>query len=134
MATARDDSIPEFHGDVAGYRDWRRSVLIKHGGAKDEARALTAVRVLGALRGEAWAATRHLDPELLRARGVDGLDDLWRILDPLFAWQPESVLFEAMMGYLFLPPRAAGETIAKLLSRYCTALSTFLDILNQHSS
>jgi len=41
--------------------------------------------------------------------------------------------FEAMMGYLFFSPRTAGETITKLLSRYRTALSTFLDVLNQHT-
>ena len=66
MSTHRDEThgIPEFSGDVAAYRDWKRPVQIKHAGAKDEVRALTAVRALGALRGEAWLATRHFDRAL----------------------------------------------------------------------
>ena len=41
MSTHRDEThgIPEFSGDVAAYRDWKRQVQIKHAGAKYEVRA-----------------------------------------------------------------------------------------------
>ena len=65
--------IPEFNGDVARYRDWKRSVLLFHAGTKDDTRGLTAARVLGRLRGAARLATRHLDPETIREQGEAGL-------------------------------------------------------------
>ena len=51
MATSQQGAIqlPEFSGNVAEYRDWKRAIKIRHAGATDEHRKLTATRVLTVL-------------------------------------------------------------------------------------
>ena len=75
-----DNNIPEFSGDVAKYRDWKRAMHVHHAGVQEDKRYLTAARVLGRLRGAARLATRHLDPEALREKGQDGLEELLNML------------------------------------------------------
>ena len=41
--------IPEFNGDVAKYRDWKRAVQLYHAGTPTDRRYLTAARILGRL-------------------------------------------------------------------------------------
>ena len=121
MATASDSNsgyIPEFHGDVGLYRDWRRSVRTFHAGQKDDQRALTAPRVLARLRGEAWRSTRQRDPGTLRTKGEEGFEELLTILDASYGWQTESILFESCESLLHICPRRAGETITALLARF----------------
>ncbi len=65
--------IPEFHGDVGLYRDWRRSVDVYRASQTDDRRDLTAPRMLAARRIDAYEATRHLSPEELRNQGAAGL-------------------------------------------------------------
>ena len=71
----------EFHGDVSRFRDWRRQVLIYHASVPDDKRPLTAAKVLGILRGDAYESCRHYDPESLRAMGDEGLPTLLRFLE-----------------------------------------------------
>ena len=68
----RGDRIPEFYGDVARYRDWKRAVLVYRTGTETSTRELTGARVLAALRGDAQLSTRHFDPEELRTQGENG--------------------------------------------------------------
>ena len=123
---------PEFHGDVAKYRDWKRAVLVQHAAATDEKRQLTAPRVLASLKGDAHQATRHLDPEVLRGQGEDGLQNLLKLLDKAYEWQPESLLYEALETFLYFPTRRNQESITAYLARYHTALSQFVQIANGH--
>ena len=132
MANYHKDDIPEFSGDVAKYRDWKRAVLVQHAGATDEKRALTAPRVLARLRGEAHLATRHLDPEKLRSEGEEGLNILLDLLDKAYEWQPESLLYEALETFLYFPSRRNQESITGYLSKYNTALAQFVSIVNEH--
>ena len=110
MAEHSSMQPPEFHGDVAKYRDWKRAVLVQHAAATDEKRQLTAPRVLASLKGDAHQATRHLDPEVLRGQGEDGLQNLLKLLDKAYEWQPESLLYEAFGDIPLLPDAAqSGE-------------------------
>ena len=122
----------EFHGDVARYRDWRRHILIYHATVPDDRRHLTVARVLGALRGEAYEACRHYDPEQLRQQGDAGLRALLAFLDERYGWQPESLLHEAMEAFLYFAPRRGGETITAFLARYHSALERFVATVNEH--
>ena len=97
--------IPEFAGDVARFRDWKRAVLVYHAGAEDNKRRLTGPRILNALKGEAKAAVQDFDPEILREAGPDGFKKLMGFLEESFGWQPESILFEAMESFLSFPAR-----------------------------
>ncbi len=104
----RDSSagrILEFRGDFGKYRDWRRSVEVNHAGQHDVTRDLTAPRVLAALQGDAYGATRHLSPENLRQEGATELTKLLEFLDTRYAWQPKSLLHEAMEAYLYFAAR-----------------------------
>ena len=123
---------PEFHGNVSEYRDWKRAIQVRHAGATDEQRALTAPRVLAALKGDAHHKTKHLDPEELRYSGQEGLRKLIQILDKSYQWQPESLLFESLEGYLHFPPRRGGESITGYLARYHTVLGQFVGIVNDY--
>ena len=71
--TSAFSRIPEFHGDVGLYRDWHRRVDVYRASQTDDPRDPTAPRMLAALRGDAYEATRHLSPEELRNQGAAGL-------------------------------------------------------------
>ena len=133
MADSRQfDKIPEFNGDVAKYRDWKRAVLIYHASATTEKRKLTAPKVLAALRGDAQLSTRHMDPETLRSQGEEGLRVLLEALDRSYQWQPESLLYEALETFLYFPSRRNHESITAYLARYHTALAQFTEMVNDH--
>ena len=85
----------ECFGDVAKCRDWRRRVEVYHAGAPYDKRHLTAPKVLGYLRGDAYEGTRHFDPEGLREQGPDGLKTYLDFLDARCGWQQESLLYDA---------------------------------------
>ena len=89
-------TLQEFHGDVAKFRDWRRHVNIFHASQPEDKRCLTAAFILGCLRGEAYEACRHFDPESLRSKGEAGLQELLNFLESRFGWQPESLLYEGL--------------------------------------
>ena len=93
MAAQGAPQIREFWGDVARYRDWRRHVTIFHASQADDKRNLTIAKVLGALRGDAYEACRHLSPEALRAEGEAGLTTLLAFLDSRYGWQPARLLY-----------------------------------------
>ena len=126
------DSITEFHGDVATYRDWRRLVQLAHSSIRAEHRCLTGPRILSLLRGEAWAATEHIDPEELRNRGEASFDWLLGILDGLYGWQSESMLHEAMEGFLYFRTRRNQESITSFLAAFRTVLARFCAIVTKH--
>ena len=123
--------IPEFHGDVGLYRDWHRRVDVYRASQTDDSGTLTAPRMLAALRGDAHEATRHLPPEGLRNRGVEGLKNLLGFSDGRYAWQPESLLYEAMAAYLYFAARKANESVTGFLARYNSALARFQQIVNE---
>ena len=129
---ANEPLIPEFNGDVARYRDWKRSVLLYHAGTKDDQRVLTGARVLGRLRGGARLATRHLDPEEIRQQGEEGLRLLLQKLDSAYDWQPESLLYESLETFLYFPARKGGESVTSYLAKYHTALAQFERTINEH--
>ena len=128
----KDADIPTFSGDVALYRDWKRSVYVYHAGVPNDKRNLTAPRVLAKLRGAAQARTRHVDPEKLRQAGEAGLTELLDLLDASYEWQPESLLYESLETYLQFPTRKGHERVTSYLSRYHTALQRFENIINDH--
>ena len=132
MANTKETGIPEFHGDVALYRDWRRSVILYHAGQKADNRNLTAPRILALLRGDAWRATERIDPEQLRRKGEEGFTELLALLDGRYGWQPESVLYEALEGYLYFSARRASESITAFIARYHASMEYFMDTINKH--
>ena len=105
MSNDHGGQIPDFHGDVARFRDWKRAVLVYHAGAEENKRLLTGPRILNALKGEAKAAVKDFDSEALRTEGAAGLARLMLFLEESFGWQPESILFEAMESFLIFPAR-----------------------------
>ena len=126
------DHLPEFEGNVASYRKWRRRVVLYHAGQEDNKRPLTGPRVLAKLVGAAAEACDHLDAEAVRQLGEAGLESVLDALDKLYQWQPESVLFKALEEYLYLAARKQGESITALLARYRNALAEFLRVIQQH--
>ena len=63
-----DQYLKRFDGTIAKYRDCRRSWQIYHAGQSDKNRALTGVRILGSLDGEAARLFKNRDPNDYRGK------------------------------------------------------------------
>ena len=63
-----DQYLRRFDGTIAKYRDCRRAWHIYHAGQSDKNRALTGVRILGSLDGEAARLFKNKDPNDYRGQ------------------------------------------------------------------
>ncbi|CAJ1381082.1 unnamed protein product [Effrenium voratum] len=96
-----------FDGRPAGYRDFRRKVILGVAGLEDKVQHLAGPRLLQRLSGEAWRATEHLSISQIREDG--GWLKVLEALDAHYKFLPETELHEAIDEFLFLLKRRANE-------------------------
>ncbi|CAJ1415487.1 unnamed protein product [Effrenium voratum] len=109
-----------FDGRPAGYRDFRRKVILGVAGLEDKVQHLAGPRLLQRLSGEAWRATEHLSISQIREDG--GWLKVLEALDAHYKFLPETELHEAIDEFLFLLKRRANEGATAFTSRFRTQL------------
>lgn len=118
-----------FDGRPAGYRDFRRKVILGVAGLEDKVQHLAGPRLLQRLSGEAWRATEHLSISPIREDG--GWLKVLEALDAHYKFLPETELHEAIDEFLFLLKRRANEGATAFTSRFRTQLARVESLITQ---
>ena len=129
----RDDNwkgMASFNGDISKYPDFRSRCRALYAETEDSKRHLVGPAIWRRLRGSAWTALRHVDPEMLRA--PEGFDKLLAMMDNAFQWQPVTDLQQKLDDYLFMPGRAKQEGITAFLARERACLDRFVEIVQKY--
>ena len=110
-----------FDGRPAGYREFRRKVILSVASLEDKQQHLAGPRLLNRLSGEAWRATEHLSVASIRSN--EGWLEVLKTLDKHYKYLPETELHEAIDEFLFLLRRRGGEGATAFASRFKTQLT-----------
>ena len=118
-----------FDGRPAGYREFRRKVILSVASLEDKQQHLAGPRLLNRLSGEAWRATEHLSVASIRSN--EGWLDVLKTLDKHYKYLPETELHEAIDEFLFLLRRRGGEGATAFASRFKTQLNRLETLIAQ---
>ena len=88
-----------FDGRPAGYREFRRKVILSVARLEDKQQHLAGPRLLNRLSGEAWRATEHLSVASIRS--TEGWLEVVKTLDKHYKYLPETELHEAIDEFCF---------------------------------
>ena len=94
-----ENTLPTFDGRPAGYRTWRRKLLLYVGRVEDKRHYLLGPHILGHLSGDAWDATEHIN--VARVRNDTGWIKVLKILDKHYKYQAETELNDSAEEFLF---------------------------------
>ena len=118
-----------FDGRPAGYREFRRKVILSVASLEDKQQHLAGPRLLNRLSGEAWRATEHLSVASIRSN--EGWLEVLKTLDKHYKYLPETELHEAIDEFLFLLRRRGGEGATAFASRFKTQLNRLETLIAQ---
>eukprot|EP00435_Cladocopium_sp_Y103_P019753 s2854_g4.t2 len=118
-----------FDGRPAGYREFRRKVILSVASLEDKQQHLAGPRLLNRLSGEAWRATEHLSVASIRS--TEGWLEVLKTLDKHYKYLPETELHEAIDEFLFLLRRRGGEGATAFASRFKTQLNRLETLIAQ---
>eukprot|EP00434_Breviolum_minutum_P007464 symbB.v1.2.006586.t1/scaffold387.1/size215482/9 len=118
-----------FDGKPAGYREFRRKVILSVASLEDKQQHLAGPRLLNRLSGEAWRATEHLS--VAQIRSDEGWLKVLQTLDAHYRFLPETELHESIDEFLFLLKRKGGEGATAFASRFKTQLHRLETLIHQ---
>ena len=121
-----------FDGRPAGYREFRRKVILSVASLEDRQQHLAGPRLVNRLSGEAWRCTEHLSISAIRSQ--EGWLEVLRTLDKHYRYLPETELHESIDEFLFMLKKRHGEGATAFASRFKTQLNRLETLISQERS
>eukprot|EP00969_Alexandrium_andersonii_P012793 557627-Alexandrium_andersonii.AAC.1 len=128
-ADDRDDArvLPSFNDNIAAYRDYRLRARWHYDGVPKDKKTGAVARLVNHLSGEAWESIKKEEPSLFSES--DGFERYVTLMDKRFGWRPESILQDAISGYLDLPAMSTHDTITRFVARFRTREAQFVSTI-----
>ena len=113
----RDSFIPTFDGTTAGYREWRKRIVIYAKKMELSKRTQEAVlNLLGSLQGTAWRVMEDYD--LNKANDPQAFDKILSQLDAVFQYDDKVEMPADFTAYFDSAGRRPGQTLLQFVTEH----------------